>query len=232
MGSVAVVVPSFNRPRMLREALASIVGASEVFIADDGSTFDVVALAAEFGVPAENVVIGPQIAPAWRVRTTNCGRLINECLGRVTADYVGYCCDDDLLAPDWLEAAAKALDADPGSHMVRGDWRQFNDGESIEQSTPCNLEFIYNLTTGNFMHRAICFEQCKSPWPTDTVTCHDAVFLDCYLNRHQADDIRHVGVLAGYRRQHPTNMIRWTRRDGRRYMAEVEALFAGGRMLD
>ena len=45
---VTVIVLSYNRPDMLKDALGSIKGADEVIVVDDGSDFDVRALVESF----------------------------------------------------------------------------------------------------------------------------------------------------------------------------------------
>lgn len=228
-GTIAVIVPSFNRPRLLREALASIVGADQVIVADDGSDFDVMQVVYDFRDRWEPLVLHPveKLSPQKRMRTPSCGRLINTALRRVTADYVTYLCDDDLFAPDWLPAAVAHLDAKPQSHMVRGDWLKFNDGETLETAVPCVFDIDPELTTGNFAHRTSCTSECGCLWAEWTVSCHDYSFIDTYLRKHGSRDIAHAGVLAGYRREHEFNMLRWMGQSND-YKPETLALFEAG----
>jgi glycosyltransferase involved in cell wall biosynthesis len=203
-GTIAVIVVSFERPRMLREALASIEGADQVVVADDGSeSFNPVALAREFHLPAVRFVLNPPKLPQQRMTLL---------------------CDDDLFAPGWVQAAAGYLDQHPLSHMVRGDWHAFNDGEPLSKAKPCTFDLEPPVTTGNFAYRASCAIEEGCEWSEMTVSCHDAAFLDGYFRRHKSRDIAHVGVLAGYRREHPKNMLKFL--DGNGYQPEVAEFFS------
>ena len=59
--SVTVIVLSYNRPRMLKEALGSIKYADEVILVDDGSDFDVAAVAREFKFSSFSLIGAPLI---------------------------------------------------------------------------------------------------------------------------------------------------------------------------
>jgi hypothetical protein len=215
-GTIAVIVVSFERPRMLREALASIEGADQVVVP--------VALAREFHLPAVRFVLNPPKLPQQRMRKPSCGALINRAMRAVKTDYVTLLCDDDLFAPGWVQAAAGYLDQHPLSHMVRGDWHAFNDGEPLSKAKPCTFDLEPPVTTGNFAYRASCAIEEGCEWSEMTVSCHDAAFLDGYFRRHKSRDIAHVGVLAGYRREHPKNMLKFL--DGNGYQPEVAEFFS------
>jgi glycosyltransferase involved in cell wall biosynthesis len=226
-GTIGLVVVSYQRPRMLGECLASINGAAQVVIADDGSTFDVQALASGFNLPNLSFVFGQQLEPWQRMRRPTCGKLINAALRQIETDHVSVICDDDLMAPGWLQAAGAWLDKDPGSHMVMGDWLRFNDGEPLSSAEPCVFDIDPPLTTGNFAVRTECAGGCGCWWSEDTVSCHDYAYLDAYLRKHGSRDIAHVGTLAGYRREHPYNMLRWMGQHND-YKPEALALFESG----
>jgi hypothetical protein len=224
-GTIAVIVVSFNRPRMLREALATVGEADQIILADDGSdTFD----PRDVLPPDAMLIQNPLLPPYQRMRKPTCGALINRALRAVECDYVAYLCDDDLLAPGWLKAAKAALDADPASHMVRGDWLSFEDGQPLETAVPSKFDCDPPLTTGNFAHRTRCTVACGCWWVESTISCHDGAFLGKYLTRHGSTDVAHVGTLAGYRREHPYNMLRYM--DGNGYRPETRGLFESGRL--
>lgn len=229
-GTIAVIVPSFNRPRMLAEALASIVGADQVIVADDGSTFDVAAAVRTSAQPDALIVANLPIEPLQRMRQPTCGALVNQAIRLVTCDYLTLLCDDDLLAPDWLPAVVKHFDSNPTSHMCRGDWLRFEDGaDPLTTARECVWDCDPPLTTGNFAVRTECAGGCGCWWSEDTVSCHDAAYLDAYLRKHGSRDIGHVGVLAGYRREHAYNMLRWMGQKND-YKPETLALFERGRL--
>lgn len=207
---IALIVLSYNRPRMLAEALDSVQrsGASQVIVVDDGSDFDVRSLVNHHDLPWCSFIIAPPMSVAERMVTPRTGSLINEALRHVEQPFVGYLCDDDLMAQDWLSTAALYMEAHPNEHMVKGRWMQFADGQSLETAVPCPFDDI-GMTTGNFVHRTECATGEGCWWDVSTVSCHDAAFLTTYLRVHQsrAEDITDIGVLAGYRREHRHNML-------------------------
>lgn len=199
--TIGVLVLSYNRPTWLREALASVQDADQIVVVDDGSDFDV----AEFapGVLVRN----PRISPETRVSTPRMGALFNRGLDAIRTDYVGYVCDDDMLAPGWLKAARDYLDANPETHMVRGDWHVMGTDESAFRGD-------WVLTTGNFVHRMSCYRDEGCRWNERTLAVQDALFLLEYLRRHAMPHgghlVPHVGQLAGWRREHERNLIHFT----------------------
>lgn len=216
---------------MLRESLASIKGADQVILADDGSdSFDPLEVAAEFNLPGFSLVLGPKVSPEERMHRPSCGKLMNAALRAVGCDYTAYLCDDDLFAPDWLPAARDHFDSNPNSHMVMGDWMLFDDGKPLSTAVLCPFEFLPPLTTGNFAHRTECAGGCGCWWDESTLAVHDAAFLTTYLRRHSTGPhgIAHVGVVAGYRREHPNTMSHHVTSDGRRYKPSAAGLFAAG----
>lgn len=215
---------------MLAEALASIDEADQIIIADDGSDFDVWGVAARAGqhLPNVRVVSGERRAPAERMRTPSCGALINKALRLVNCDYVAYLCDDDLFAPGWLSGAKLALDYYKRFHMVRGDWRTFNDGESLEDAPLCKFVATPPLTTGNFVMRMSCVTDENCWWGENTLAVHDATMLHSYVVRHrQRDWLGNLELLAGYRREHPKTITNHSRPNDT-YTSDVEAMFAAG----
>lgn len=214
---------------MLKEALASIDAADQVIVADDGSDFDPWPLIEKTPLRKNaSVIYAPKMTAEERMVTPSCGRNINQALKVVTCEYVAVLCDDDLFAPNWLQAAANYLDNDAGSHMVRGSWHKFDDGQPISSAVPCVFDFELELTTGNFVHRTSCTTGCGCWWDESTIACHDAAFLGNYLRMHGSTSIAHVGVLAGYRREHDFNMLKWMDPHGRNgYRPEAEAVLGG-----
>jgi hypothetical protein len=159
-----------------------------------------------------------------RLRTPRLGRLINQALRLVTADIVTYLCDDDLFHPGWLDAVRQWFDAHPSAHWARGTWYQFQDGER-PGSEPCPLD-VRQLTTGNFAHRLACYEQCGIRWNTTTIACHDNYFLCDVQRHHDTYSIPDSGAVAGWRRLHAHNALRYA--SNATYADGAAALFAGG----
>lgn len=230
-GTIAIIVASYGRPRMLAEALYSIRGADQVIIADDGSDFDVQALAAKINPPGLTLVLNDPKPPGNRMVEPSCGKLLNRALKSVQTDYVGYLCDDDLFDLDWVKNARAALDYYSSFHLVRGDWRLFNDGESRAGSPLCRFVFQPPLTTGNFVHRISCATEEACWWGERSLAIHDSVMLTHYLEVHRRIPNWYgaIDVLAGWRREHPKTISN-NANSSDRYSSRAQELFAAGRM--
>lgn len=229
-GTIAVIVASYNRPRMLAECLGSIHDVDQVVVADDGSDFDVRELASRFDLPNLTFVTNPPKSPARRMIEPSCGALMNRASRAATTDYVLPVCDDDLLAPDWPRDAAAGLDHYP-YHMVSGWWRTFQDSEEKTDAL-CRLEFRPPLTTGNYAYRRSCALEEGCWWGEKTLAVHDATMLSRYITAHRGTNwLGKLDVLAGWRREHPKTISNNAVR-GDAYTPRAELLFAAGRMED
>jgi glycosyltransferase involved in cell wall biosynthesis len=132
MPTVTVVVPTFNRPRMLAQALASIrsqtYGDWECIVVDDGSD-----------PPARPVVDGlgdPRIQYVWRA---NAGRSAARNAGIALArrEYVAFLDDDDLWLPNKLALQVPVLSGQPEVGLVTAGWRYVDAaGEPLREMTP------------------------------------------------------------------------------------------------
>lgn len=204
MTTVTAIVLSYARPRMLREALATVAAnrPDEAILVDDGSAFDAVGVALEYADLAAWVA-APPLTVAERLVTPRLGSLINRAIAVATGDVIAYLCDDDLWAPGWLDAVRDHWDAHPAATLVRGEWRVFRDGEAVSAANPvCPLDGR-GMTTGNFAHRRTC----GARWPEDTIASHDDLFL-WNLHRQGVDTfaVPCVGC-AGWRREHQFNAL-------------------------
>lgn len=225
MTTAATILLSYNRPRMLLEAARSLAdaGPDQVILVDDGSDFDAGAHIARY-LPIVHRVQAPPMPLEQRLVTARLGRLINEALALVTCDVVTYLCDDDLFHPDWLSHVRGWFDARPDAHWLRGRWYQFADGEALGEA-PCPLDGR-QLTTGNFAHRASCYQGCGIRWNETSVACHDDMFLWDVARVHDTYAIPDGGAVAGWRRVHAHNALAYTQ--NATYTPNAGALFAGG----
>lgn len=226
MTTIATILLSYNRPRMLREALASLRAArpDQVVLVDDGSDFNARAVARKV-FPKFTAVQAAKLTLDERLHTPRLGRLINQALGRVTADVVTYLCDDDLFHPGWLDTVRAWFDVHPAEHWTRGDWYTFDDGEAPNLNRLCPLDGR-SLTTGNFAHRIACYQAEGIRWNENTIACHDDVFLWDVNRFHNVHSIPHCGAIAGWRRLHAHNALRYTQHAV--YNANATELFAKG----
>jgi glycosyltransferase involved in cell wall biosynthesis len=110
---VSVVVPTFNRARLLASTLGSLASqqpAPHVIVVDDGSTDETDVVLERFGV---EVVANP--AGGW-----GAGRARNAGLERVTTPFVAFVDSDDLLLPGALAVLEAALAQAPAAAFASG----------------------------------------------------------------------------------------------------------------
>lgn len=115
MNTVAVVVPTQNRPALLDEALQSLVSQTlppaEIIVVDDAST-----------PPVDRDALAEKFGPTVRVLRNETARGLaysrNSGVEASSSDYVTHLDDDDLLAPEALAEACAVLSNDPGLDLV------------------------------------------------------------------------------------------------------------------
>lgn len=223
MATVTAIVLSYNRPRMLREALETVAAnrPDQVVLVDDGSDFDAVGVARAY-VELSGWIVAPPMAVAERLVTPRLGSLINQALALATGDVCSYICDDDLWAPGWLDAVRNHWAAHPDATLVRGDWLVFRDGEAATpECPPCRLD-ERQLTTGNFAHRR---GLPGAVWPTHSVSSHDDLFCwNLYRAGVPIFGVPRVGF-AGWRREHKYNALHFT--EDHHYTPAAAAMLAG-----
>ena len=125
--SVSVIVPHFNRPDLVREALLSIhaqtVRPAEVLLVDDGSS-------------AENLEKLTSLSDlATIIRSTqNAGVSAARNLGahQATAHWLAFLDDDDLWLPDKLERQIRYIEAHPEVKALGGGMTMRSPGRPDE----------------------------------------------------------------------------------------------------
>src|SRR3990170_8214917 len=217
--TVTVIVLSYNRPRMLREALSSIRGADEILLLDDGSNFDVRALVREKPPDCRiSIRIAPPLGVEEPLVTPRVSRAINQAVRDASGSVIAYLCDDDLFYPSWPATLREYFgSASPDAHFVAGGWGLFTDGEP-----PGNKPWPApgcGLTTGNFAHRKRCSIEHGCWWVESSIAIHDGPFLF-----HRVAPVHPLAGIprlppeaqAGWRREHPWNMFNFTGHAGYR----------------
>jgi GT2 family glycosyltransferase len=122
MKKVSVVIPTHNRPSLLREAVNSVIGQTysnwEIVIVDDGSQPPVCkdALQQDFG---SRIRVLRNDEPLMQPYARDQG------VKAASGEIVIHLDDDDLLAPDVLEKGLTALEDDPSLELVFLDVRGF-----------------------------------------------------------------------------------------------------------
>lgn len=117
MSTVSVIIPTFNRASLLKEAIDSALTQGlpdlEVIVVDDGSTDDTAAVLSAYG---DHIVARRQpnqSAPVAR----------NNGVAVARGDYLVFLDSDDRLLPGSLVQLAAALDANPALGLVVGGFR-------------------------------------------------------------------------------------------------------------
>jgi glycosyltransferase involved in cell wall biosynthesis len=154
---VSTIIPVFNRPVMLREAVASVFAQSwrqiEIIIVDDASTDTTLAVANELAEQNPNLI---------RVlQQSNAGPGVARQRGLEVArgEFVQFLDSDDLLLPEKFALQIAALRADPDAHICYGKTYSSTDG--IRDSMPAQR-------TGE-MFRTLFPSLLDEPlWPTMT----------------------------------------------------------------
>ena len=228
---VTVILLSYNRPRMLAEALESIRGADEVILLDDGSDFDVNLLAKPYAnrFPKMVVRINPRLSIEDRLTVPRVGKAINQAIRDAEGDAITYLCDDDLFHPDWIPNVRKHLLENPVKpHVIYAQWNVFVDGD--KPGDTFNDLRPFEMTTGNFAHRKDCPTRCDMWWSEKTVACHDGYFVYWLQQKHPKWEVpKPPGVVAGWRREHPFNLIRYV--SNQQYTHEARTILSRG-LLD
>jgi GT2 family glycosyltransferase len=105
--TVAVIIPTYNRARLVTQALDSVLNQTrppdEVVVVDDGSTDDTPVVLDSYG------------ARIRYMRQQNSGKpaAVNRAMATVEADYVWIMDDDDVALPDALERQFACLRVHP-----------------------------------------------------------------------------------------------------------------------
>lgn len=214
--TVATIIPTFNRKRLFRAALTSVVNArpDEIVIVDDGTDlYDVEAMVRrDFILPSGSLgyrmrwgfVAAPPMTVDQRMSTPRQGSLLNKALAMVISDVCTLMCDDDLMAPGWIDALRATWETEPEREIVRGDWLVFEDGETPSlDNPPCPLERAMPLTAGNFAWHSSLHRERGCHWDERAFNCLDSYFLQT-VRQANVDVFRVPTVgLAGWARFHP-----------------------------
>jgi hypothetical protein len=119
---VTTIIPVYNRPALLREAVASVLAQGyrpiEIVIVDDGSTDETGAVSAELARQHETIIRVLHIANGGPGRAREAGRLTAR------GDYIQHLDSDDLLLPRKFEIQVAALEAARDCGIAYG-WTRF-----------------------------------------------------------------------------------------------------------
>jgi hypothetical protein len=204
-----------------------------IILVDDGSdVFDPQRWADEHQIAAG--IMAPQRSLEARMYKPSLDALLNRAV-KLAHDLgpriVTYLCDDDLFSPYWIPAIRDAL-APGEEHVVRGYWNFFRDplkhgplAKPPSRTRRATMDWR-QMTTGNFAHRTECFVEEGLDWDETAVAVHDNNFLWRMHGIHPLNRVKHLGVLAGWRREHTYNMANYTQHN--EYGIGAERVLARG----
>lgn len=115
---VSTIIPVFNRPKMLREAVASVLAQTyrpiEIIVVDDGSTDNTPCVGDELAQANPNEL--------RFLRKANSGVGLTREMGRLAArgEFLQYLDSDDLLLPEKFQNEVAALRAQPAADIAYG----------------------------------------------------------------------------------------------------------------
>lgn len=113
-GRVSVLIPTYNRAHLIRNAVDSVFGQTysdlEIIVVDDGSTDDTAAVMAEYLRPANP--LRDQIS---FVQQENKGKSValNNAFSKATGEWIAFLDSDDVWLPEKLEWQFRALQQFP-----------------------------------------------------------------------------------------------------------------------
>jgi glycosyltransferase involved in cell wall biosynthesis len=122
---VGVVIPTYNRAEMLREALASVLAQTvpprEIVVVDDGSTDHTAEVVAELS--GGNVAVKLHKLPHLNRR----GMARNIGVSLTTAPIAAFLDSDDVWLPERIERQLSTFDAAPNAGFAFCNMRLFNE---------------------------------------------------------------------------------------------------------
>ena len=174
-GLVSTVIPVYNRPEMLCEAVASVLTQTwrslEVIIVDDGSTDNTRKVAAELSAHHTEIirVVHQQNAGPGAARQSG--------FEASRGEFIQFLDSDDLLLPKKFELQVGALHGDPEAGISYGRaYVRVNGQRSplrYKQGVQKHREIFPSLLTGRLwptlapLYRRLALEK-AGPWPTGT----------------------------------------------------------------
>lgn len=213
-----VLIFSYNRPRMLKEAIESVLNQSygnfDLYIVDDGSDkFDPNEILEYYADSRILLAQAPKISMEERMRASRLGSNANAVIEQIpNNEPVYYLCDDDIMAPLWLARSTKAFEEFPDTHVVQGESWYFHDGQNpytdsiygleVDKASPVPTMY---WSTGSFAHKALCCKE-EGLWWSDNTYLHsqDTNFIMDFWNSHSNYGV--VPTPAVYRREHKNTL--------------------------
>jgi hypothetical protein len=130
---VSTIIPVFNRPTMLAEAVESVLAQSyrpiEIVIVDDGSTDETPAVADALAREHAGIITAIHIENGGPGLAREAGRLVAR------GEYIQHLDSDDILLPGKFAMQAAALEASPDCGAAYG-WTRFRHHDGRVEPLP------------------------------------------------------------------------------------------------
>ncbi len=181
MPKCSVIINTFNRPDMLKQAVASVLAQTmddwQLVIAVDHTKKDInidwnlrssiLETSCAFEDEPRIVYDFTNLAPGDQT-LNRFAHNINRAFKLCTGEYISYLCDDDLFLPWRLSVFSRVLDENPSYQVVYGKqmvWdipgQKFTEERKAEQVLPVHPEGVYpvgRVNHNSVMHRRECFD--------------------------------------------------------------------------
>ena len=218
-----MVIPTYNRARLLVEALESVKAQTyrpiEIVVVDDGSADETAGVLREWSAAAADEV---GLSCEYR-RQDNRGAPAarNAALGLVRGEFIQYLDSDDTLGAGKVEAQVDALAGRPDWDIVAGESYELESGARAEPLIPLTrLEGLrrcitsWTLAVNNPLFRRSACDR-LGPWDERMRCFEDASYMagifckglglgfvagaDSYIRAHHAGDDGSYGPRVSYR---------------------------------
>lgn len=167
---VSIILTSYNRPRLVREAIASVRNQTypdwELLVVDDNSNEETqMVLNHAIENDPRCRVINSGVQPADRMRTARYASCINLALPMTTGNLITYLTDDDIFTPDRLALMVQNFAAHPEVYVVYGQQRLVNlnpngttSSMGIRSSIGITRDPANHIDHNSVMHRRDCLD--------------------------------------------------------------------------
>ncbi|SEN04197.1 glycosyltransferase family 2 protein [Paenibacillus sp. OV219] len=203
MLKVSCILTSYNRPVMIRDAIASVLNQSypnwELLIVDDHSNRETQEVLHAFASADSRIhIIQTGVSGQDRRNTTRYATCINMAIPHITGELVTYLTDDDIYYPERFEKMIEVFESNEHIHIVYGKqcFAVLADDGQIHKSgirplVGITREPAEKIDHNSIMHRTSCFELVPR-WNDDPSiwAWADAVFfqqLAAHWNFHPVD---------------------------------------------
>lgn len=174
VGLVSTIIPVYNRPLLLRDAVESVLGQTypsiEILIVDDGSTDDTPAVINKLVAENSDIIRSVRIPNSGPGGAREAGRQLAR------GEFIQYLDSDDLLLPRKFEWQVNGLNMNPDCGVSYGVTRHYeigtipNDtpwkwtGRKIDRMFPSFLESRWWATATPLFRRSVV--DLAGPWLT------------------------------------------------------------------